>query len=451
MPRTKKRPYSVKKTPIIIARAFQSFFSHSASGGIILLLCAIIAIIWINSDLTESYKSLLATNLAFKVNDFEFSEPLVLWINDGLMAIFFLAVGLEIKREFLVGELSSRKKAVLPLAAALGGMIFPALIYAAFNSQTEFHHGWGIPTATDIAFALGALALLGNRVPVGLKVFLAALAIADDLGAVLVIALFYSQGLALFFLAAAAVITLLLLAGNKLNIRSLWFYGILGIILWFLMFKSGIHATVAGVVLAFTIPARPRISAPAFASEAKAVIGEVDAENITTGQTQDAVQQLESLCDSVQTPLQQIEHGLQPFVSYLILPVFSLANAGIYLADTDIFAAYSNTVTLGIMLGLVFGKVIGVFSFTWISVKFGIAELPSGISMRNIFGVSWLCGIGFTMSLFVAGLAFGEHQIITNTKLGIFTASLLAGIIGFLVLLRQFTPQAKNLKPRISQ
>ena len=442
MAKTRNRP-AVRRAPVAIARAFQRFFAHSAASGILLVMFAVAALVWINSGYSASYFALLQAQFSLSFNGAALTEPLLLWVNDGLMAIFFLAVGLEIKREFLVGELSTVKKAVLPLAAALGGMMFPAILYVAFNASSEFARGWGIPTATDIAFALGALALLGSRVPVGLKVFLAALAIADDLGAVLVIALFYSHGLSVYHLVMAGLIMLALLAGNKMNVRSAWFYGLLGVVLWFVVLKSGIHATVAGVVLAMTIPARPKIAAGQFAVDAQNVLTEIDPNTITAGQTQDAVQQLESLCDSVQTPLQQFEHALHPFVSYGILPLFALVNAGIYLKNTDIFAALSNSVTLGIISGLVFGKVIGVFSFTWLSVRLRLAELPAGISMNNIFGVSWLCGIGFTMSLFIAGLAFGDSWIMTNAKLGIFCASLLAGGIGYAVLRQQFTPKTR--------
>ncbi len=436
---SKKRIYSLRKKPIYILRAFQNFFAKYVSGGILLLVFAILALLWVNSEFHASYEHLFQTVITVGTHDFGLSERMIFWINDGLMAVFFLAVGLEIKREFLVGELSTSKKAFLPLFAALGGMIFPALIYATFNAQTEFSHGWGIPTATDIAFALGALALLGKRVPLGLKVFLAALAIADDLGAVVVIALFYSKGLALNYIGATALVFVFLLAGNKSNIRSSWFYGIFGIILWWCMLQSGIHATVAGVALALTIPARPRISMTDFAAQSQAAIIEIDAENIHLDKTQDAIQQLESLCDSAQTPLHKFEHALQPYVSYLILPLFSLANAGIYLRNIDLSVAYTSHITLGVMLGLVFGKVVGVFSFTWISVKIGISELPKGITIRNIFGVSWLCGIGFTMSLFVTGLAFADDVATTNAKIGIFTASLAAGMLGYMILQKQLS------------
>lgn len=435
--RMKHRRLSPKREAF--ARTFQRFSTHSEASGIILVVCAVIAVVWNNSILSSGYYSLTRAVLTIVVNGFGLAEPFIFWVNDGLMAIFFLAVGLEIKREIVVGELSSVKKAVLPLAAALGGMIFPAIIYFAFNSRGDFSHGWGIPVATDIAFALGVLALLGNRIPIGLKVFLAALAIADDVGAVAVIALFYSHGLSAAFLMASCGVVLLLLLGNRMNIRSSWFYGILGVVLWCFVLKSGIHATVAGVALAMTIPARSRIPSTTFVSQARHVLGEIDADNIIAGQTQDAVQQLESLCDSVQTPLQQFEHALQPFVSYLILPVFALVNAGILLTGLDITAIFGSSVTLGIMSGLVFGKVVGVFSFVWLAIKLRIAELPSGVGMSNMFGVSWLCGIGFTMSLFIAGLAFGESWIMTNAKIGIFCASVAAGIIGYTLLRQQFT------------
>jgi NhaA family Na+:H+ antiporter len=287
-------------------------------------------------------------------------------------------------------------------------MIFPALIYASFAASGEFSNGWGIPVATDIAFALGVLALLGQRIPLGLKVFLAALAIADDLGAVAVIAIFYSHGLSVAFLLSSCFVVLLLLLGNRFTIRSSWFYAVLGVVLWCFVLKSGIHATVAGVLLAMTIPVKSG-----------------------GGQSESEIERI--------SLLERWEHTLQPLVSYLILPVFALVNTGILLQGLDIAAVFCNSVTVGIMLGLVVGKVAGVSLFVWLAVKLRIASLPSNVSMTNIFGVSWLCGIGFTMSLFIAGLAFGESWIMNNAKIGIFSASILAGIIGYVVLRLQFT------------
>lgn len=432
--RRQVRPLSVENTG-----TFQSFFVHSAASSAIVTVCAVIAVVWSNSTLASGYYSLTRAIVTVVVNGFGLSEPFIFWVNDGLMAIFFFAVGLEIKRQIVVGELSSIKKAILPLVAALGGIIVPAIIYYFLNSGGEFSHGWGIPAATDIVVALGVLALLGNRIPVGLKVFLATLAIADNVGAMTIHALLYSHGLSAVFLVASCCIVLLLLLGNRMNVRSTWFYGVLGVVLWCFVLKSGVHATMAGFVLALTIPARPHITPTNVISEARQIVSKMAADTMAVGCMQDNIRQLGLLCHSVQTPLQKFGYALQPFVLYLILPVFALVNAGILLFRFDATSIFSNPVTIGILIGGIFGKVVGVFSFVWLGVRSRIAELPSHTSMANIFGVSWLCGIGFTMSLFMARLAFGESWIMTNVKIGMFCVSVATGIIGYLLLRLQFT------------
>ncbi|MCB0725486.1 MAG: Na+/H+ antiporter NhaA [Ignavibacteriae bacterium] len=417
---------------------FQNFFSTQASGGIILFIAAVLAIVWANSPWGHSYIELWEQH--FQIGSLDLS--LEHWINDGLMAIFFFVVGLEIKRELIIGELSSLKQASLPIIAALGGMIVPAIIYVAFNAGTDSISGWGIPMATDIAFALGVLALLGKRIPLSLKIFLTALAIVDDLGAVLVIAIFYTSKLSLVALAIGLALLLVSLVLSILHVRSPLVYAVLGIFIWIAFLQSGVHATIAGVLLAFTIPGKARIDSKSFITRSKNIISELE-NNCEIGDMVPAskefnsgVFELESNCEKVQAPMQRLEHLLAPWVAYFIMPVFALANAGLVI-EPELLGLFFNPITLGIILGLFIGKQIGVFLFSWLSVKFKLSDLPDGVSWRKIYGVSCLAGIGFTMSLFISNLAFSSDLYAQEAKLGILVASLLSGILGAVILMKE--------------
>lgn len=432
------------KHPII--RAFESFTRIETASGLLLLGCAVLALIWANSPLAESYSAIWGTYLTVGAGAFEISKPLLLWINDGLMAIFFFVVGLEIKREVLTGELASPKKAALPLAAAVGGMVVPAGFYALLNMGGPGIGGWGIPMATDIAFALGVLALLGSRAPLSLKIFLTALAIVDDLGAVLVIAFFYTAELKIAALVAAAVILGILFIVNRMHVRHPLPYVLLGIALWVAFLKSGIHATIGGVLLALMIPARQRIDAPKFGEEMDYLADRydeaADEDNMELTTEQKAVvHTLEESAEAVQTPLERLEHALHPWVAFFIMPIFALANAGVGLSGEMLGVAFGSSITLGIIAGLVLGKQIGVTLFAWLAVRAGWAEMPSGASWRQIYGVAWLTGIGFTMSLFIGGLAFEDPVALDSSKIGILVASLISGIGGWILLSSAHTPE----------
>ncbi len=441
------------RTPIErILTPFQRFAQIESSGGIILILCTIVALFWANSPWAESYHHLWEAGPDIRWGAYEFRISFHHVINDGLMVVFFFLVGLEIKREVLVGELASVKRAALPIAAALGGMVVPATIYTALNLGGPGAPGWGIPMATDIAFALGVLALLGPRAPLALKVFLAALAIADDLGAVLVIALFYTTDISWAALGMAALLLALMVASNRLGVRSPVVFLLLGIGLWVAFLLSGVHATVAGVISAMTIPARTRIDTAEFLARGRNLMDEfdragVEGKNVLTNQNQQAViQAVESACESAQAPLQRIEHGLQPWVAFGIIPLFALSNAGVHLSG-DLADAFAHPVTLGVILGLVLGKPIGITLFSWLAVRLGLAAKPEGVAWRELHGVSWLGGIGFTMSLFIANLAFPGGAMVDEAKVGILTASVCAAVIGwFLISSRK--PSAVEVAPR---
>jgi Na+:H+ antiporter, NhaA family len=405
---------------------------------VLLLLGMAIALLWANSPVGESYFHLWETKLVIGRADSPITMSLQHWINDGLMAVFFLYVGLEIKRELIVGELSTLRQASLPIVAAIGGMVVPALIYVAINAGGDALRGWGIPMATDIAFALGILQLLGSRCPISLKVFLTALAIIDDMGAILVIALFYTSSLynpALLW----ALVTLIVLIGlNKARVRHLAPYLLLGLVLWATVLASGIHATVAGVLLALTIPVRTRINAAQFSSLARSLIDEFD--RTETGDLQimsskgqrDAIHGLESASEAVQAPLLRLEHALASFVAFFILPLFALANAGVSLDGAR--APWTSAVGLGVALGLILGKPLGITLFSWAAVRANWSALPREVNWRALHGAAWLGGIGFTMALFIAGLAFERSTLLDEAKLGILLASLGAGTVGSLLV-----------------
>jgi len=395
--------------------------------------------VWANSPWAQSYDALWNTPVVIGLGGLGLAKPLVLWVNDGLMAVFFFVVGLEIKREVLVGELRAPRRAVLPAAAALGGMIVPATIYLALNLDGPGSHGWGIPMATDIAFAIGALALLGSRVPIGLKVFLTALAIVDDLGAVLVIALFYTANLDLTVLGIGLAIFGVMALLAVLRVRWVGLYMLLGVGLWVALLQSGVHATVAGVLAALTIPSTARIDAGRFRGRVRELLDRFEVLDIDPGahrllpEQQEVVYGLATLVEHVESPLHRLEHALHPWVTFAIMPIFALANAGVSI-DASLAEVALHPVTLGVVLGLVVGKLVGVLGFAWLAAATGVAELPAGATWRQMTGVAMLAGIGFTMSLFIASLAFGDSPLLDNAKVGILGASALAGLLGSLLL-----------------
>lgn len=377
--------------------AIQKFLRLEASGGIVLVFAAIVALVWANSAIAPYYVSILDTPVTVAIGALELHKPALLWINDGLMAIFFLLVGLEVKREILDGELSSMDKALLPGIAAVGGMVAPALVYVAFNIwDPATLNGWAIPAATDIAFALGVLALLGKRVPASLKVFLLALAVMDDLGAIIIIALFYTANLSVFSLAVAGIALVAMIGLNLAGVKRIAPFMLLGVVLWVAVLKSGVHATLAGVAIGLCIP-------------------------------------LQGHDEEGHSPLRHLEHLLHPWVAFGILPVFAFANAGVSLAGMS-FADLLNPVTLGIALGLFVGKQVGVFGLTWVAVKTGIGRMPDGADWRQFYGMSLLTGIGFTMSLFIGTLAFSTQGYDAAVRLGVLLGSLMSAVAGYLVL-----------------
>jgi NhaA family Na+:H+ antiporter len=427
----------------LLLRPFQEFVQAETSSGMLLLVCTIIALLWANSPWSQSYHDLWERHFVVGFVGMQLDLPLHLWINDGLMAIFFLLVGLEIKRELVAGELSQVRQALLPIMAALGGILFPALIYTAFTWSTSASAGWGIPMATDIAFALGTLALLGKRIPPALKVFLVALAIVDDLMAVLAIALFYSTGINWLALALGGVLLCGLLACNLMGMRRPFIYALLGFLLWLAIFQSGIHATIAGVLLAFTIPVRSRIDAQMFVRQSREALDAFEQGSapgvglVMDDQQQGAVRALETETEAIQTPLQRMEHALHVPVSFGIIPLFVLVNAGVALNASVLAHALLSSVSLGVLIGLVLGKQVGITLFSWLVVKLKWAQLPDGVTWRHLYGVSWLGGIGFTMSLFIANLAFAEQQssaLLDQAKVGILLALVLASTGGYLIL-----------------
>jgi NhaA family Na+:H+ antiporter len=422
------------------------FARIEAAGGILLLICTAVAVAWANSPWRGSYFDLWHMPVAIEIGTFRLSESLAHWVNDGLMAIFFFVVGLEIKRELLVGELASPRKAAIPVAAAVGGMAVPALIYALVNIGGDGMDGWAIPAATDIAFALGIMALLGKRVPLSLKVFLMAVAIVDDIGAVLVIALFYTSDISWAALGGAGVVMALLILANLLQVRKPIVYVALGLLLWLAFLQSGVHATLAGILLAFTIPSRFRIRGADFVAFSRRALDEFERaggnenELMTNQARQQWVHGLEMACEHADTPLLRLEHALVPWVAFVIMPVFALANAGVEIS-AGFGSALGSRISLGIILGLVLGKPAGIMLCTWLAVRLGLGALPEGVTWRQISATGWLAGIGFTMSLFIAYLGFGEGEQLVAAKYGILAGSLIAGGGGY-VLLRLATRPA---------
>ena len=416
---------------------FQEFFRTEAAGGALLVACACAALVVANSGWAEAYHRLLATTITIAAGGHALSLSVHQGINDGLMAIFFLLVGLEIKREALAGELASLRHAALPIAGAIGGMVVPASIYFLTNGGEMASRGWAIPMATDIAFALGVLALVAPRAPSGLKVFLAALAIVDDMGAVLVIALFYTGAIAWGALGMAGLILLLLVALNVLRVRRLTPYLLLGLGLWFFVHESGVHATIAGVLLAFAIPTRTRINAEEFSTKARSLLEYFDRTEtgdllvLTSKGQQEAIVGLERASEAVTAPLLRLEHALHGFSAFVVMPLFALSNAGVGLNGP-----FGEGVTRAVVLGLAIGKPLGITGAALAAVRLGLASLPDGVSWVALHGCAWLGGIGFTMSLFIATLAFDGTNLLDSAKVGILGGSILSGVVGAMVVRR---------------
>lgn len=443
-----------------VVAPFQRFMRFEAAGGILLIVFALGAMVWANSGASASYVALFhETTVRVGFGDWGLEKALILWINDLLMAVFFLLVGLEIKREVLVGELRSVKNAALPIAAALGGMVVPGAIYAVVNLGEDSIRGWGVPMATDIAFALGVLGLAGSRVPLSVRVFLTSLAIVDDLGALLVIAVFYTESIGVGALGKAGAVLGVMMVLNVAGVRRMVVYLLLGLVVWYFVLKSGVHATIAGVAVAMTIPARTKVDQVAYVSFARSMVDRFEGDvrgavrAWTTGAQQSAVLALEDAGKMVETPVRRLEHALIPWVAFVILPVFAIANAGVAIggaeaggvvdgaaagsADGDLGSGsvWGSRALWGVVLGLVVGKPVGVFGFAWVAQKLGIGALPVGATWRHVFGAAWLSGIGFTMALFIANLGFEDPSDLDAAKLGVLGASVIAGVVGLAVLM----------------
>ena len=436
----------LKETPIDkVTKPIQKFIQNEKAGGIVLGISVTLALILANSPLADEYHHFFEHKFGFQFDGKTYLEyNLHHWINDGLMAVFFFVVGLELKREIVAGELSNPRKALLPIAAAIGGMLVPALIYLGFNPSGEAHTGWGIPMATDIAFALGVLYLLGSRIPLSLKVFLTALAIVDDLGAVLVIAFFYTSDISMISLLIGFSFLFVMYMGNKLGVRSVLFYAFFGIIgLWTAFLLSGVHATIAAVLAAFTIPADVKIGENIFMARINKHLTRFKGLDVNdkiptlTNEQLHILEKVKKDTNQAIPPLQKLEHAMHPMVTFIIIPIFALANAGVSVLDIDMEQLFSTNVAIGVALGLLIGKVVGVVGFTWICVNLKIAPFPEGMNMKNLLGTGLLASIGFTMSLFVTSLAFAHEEYMTQAKIGIFVASIIGGVLGYIILSRQ--------------
>jgi len=419
-----------------------------AASGILLLASTLAALVWANSPWANSYYAIWHRSVSIVFGRFALTETSHEWVNDGLMAVFFFLVGLEIKREVLIGELSSLRKAAFPLLAAVGGAILPALFYLFIAHNGDAQRGWAIPMATDIAFVLGVLAILGNRVPMSLKIFVTALAIADDLIAVFVIAIFYTDRIQVVSLVVGLVGLALCLGANLLGVRKPAVYAIIGLFVWYAILKSGVHATVAGVLLAFTIPARSYVDRDSFLKHSRWLIDRFEAAPENSSEGHAAIHTMESQLALIESPLSRIEHSLHPWVSFLIMPLFAFANAGVRIFGNTAAAA-RHPVSLGVVLGLFIGKPLGIWLAARISVKSRLAAAPPELSWAEMLGVAWLCGIGFTMSLFIATLAFGEGVLLDMSKIGVLIASLASGVCASLFLLRLARSSRSNHKANV--
>lgn len=435
----------MKKTPIdrLVLKPISKLIKSSSASGIVLFTAVVIALILANSPWAHQFNEFWEYNFSIQLADMSVSKNLHHWINDGLMAVFFFVIGLELKREIMGGELSNPRNAILPIGAGLGGMLFPALIYLMFNHGGNAIDGWGIPMATDIAFALAILHLLGDKVPTSLKVFLTVLAIADDLGAVLVIALFYTSEISLQSLGIASVFLSVMFIGNLMGVRSLLFYTVVGLGGFWLSFSmSGVHATISGVIAAFAIPADVKIKGLNYIAKLKGLISQFEKAKIDKKSTLisdeqiTVIEKVKFYSKAALTPLQQLENYLHPIIAFIIMPIFALANAGITF-DSHILQELNSPVTYGIIFGLVIGKFIGITAIVKLLTLFKIAKLPKEITWRHIIGVAFIAGVGFTMSLFINNLAFTDQAYISQAKTGILFASIIAGVIGFIILYKK--------------
>ncbi|MBW3578360.1 MAG: Na+/H+ antiporter NhaA [Actinobacteria bacterium] len=435
--------------PTAVVQPVLAFMRTEASGGIVMLVAAVAALIWANSPWSASYEALISTHLTLELGGIDVLDHTVQeWVNDALMVIFFFVVGLEIKRELVVGELRDPRAAALPAVAALGGMVAPALIYLAFNAGTPASRGWGIPMATDIAFAIGVVSLVGTRVPISAKLFLLALAIVDDLGAILVIAVFYTADVSVGWLAVAVAGLLLVVVMQRLHVRAELLYLLAGTVVWLGMLESGVHATIAGVALGLLTPTASFYRPEEFTSAARRLVDRVDAytghpgapeDARTTERTQALSRDVERLAHESVSPLHRLEHKLAPWSSFLVVPIFAFANAGVRISQEELAGAVGDSVVVGVFLGLLVGKVIGVTGAAWLAVRLGVARLPHGTGWGQMAGLGLLAGIGFTVALFVTALAFDDPDLVASAKLGIFAASLVAGAVGFAWL--RFVPR----------
>ena len=420
-----------------ISRPFQMFMAHKLSGACLLIGCTAVALVWANSPLQSLYDGWLNTKAGLALGDYALSKSIAHWINDGLMGIFFFVVGLEIKRELLAGELANPRQALLPILAALGGMAVPACIYIMINPDGPALSGWGIPMATDIAFALGILALF--PVSVALKVFLTALAIVDDIGAILVVAIFYTEDIATGSLAIGGLLLLVSIGMNAAGVRNPIIYVVIGFVVWVAFLKSGVHATLAAVLMAFTIPARTKLAGQQFYEHTEALLqrlkdtGLPAGNSLLTTQQHSIVHSMEQVTEQATAPLQELEHALMPFVTFFILPVFALANAGILLT-ADFSGTLADPVALGVILGLVVGKPLGIWLFTLLAVKTNIARLPADVTLPQVAAVSMLAGVGFTMALFISTIAFVDPSLIEIAKTGVLAGSLISALAGCALL-----------------
>ncbi|HZD24510.1 MAG TPA: Na+/H+ antiporter NhaA [Acidimicrobiia bacterium] len=431
---------SERFVPKTFIRPLVRFSQIEASSGIVLLLAAVIALIWANSAWGDTYFSLLEQHTNIEFFAFHLEESVLDLINDGLMAVFFFVVGLEIKRELILGDLRDPKAAALPVMAALGGMVVPALIFLSFNAGTPASHGWGIPMATDIAFAVGVVSLLGSRVPPGAKLFLLAIAIADDIGAIAVIAIFYTSDLNAGYFGAAIAGLVVVWIASKVHVRAMWFYVPAAFVIWYLTLESGVHATLAGVALAFLTPAGPYYEPQEFDQRARSILDQYDADNRTDRQAQDHSDYeallLSDIANESVSPLSRLEHKLVGWSSFVVVPLFALANAGVDFRGVSIGEALTNKVALGVGLGLLIGKISGISLASFGAVRSGMGKLPPGTGWNHVIGLSTVAGVGFTVALFVTGLAFTDPGVTDLAKVGIFSGSLVAGIIGTILLSR---------------
>lgn len=417
------------------------FMRQEKSGGIVLAVAVVIALALANSPWHENFAHFFEHHLGFVVDSTPyFNFSIAHWINDGLMSLFFFVVGLELKREFIGGELRDIHKVVLPVGAAIMGMLVPAGIFLALNFGTEVSGGWGIPMATNIAFALALVYMLGDRVPLSAKVFLTTLAIVDDLGSVIVIALFYTSNISVSSIAVGVAFLLIMFIANKMGVKSVLFYGMLGVCgVWTAFLMSGIHATIAAVLAAFMIPADSKIPEATFIARMRRqlrLFEKADSNDVRTLEHEqvEIIAQVKSEAINALPPLQRLEHGMHPFVSFVIMPIFALANAGVNFVEMDMASIFSNNVALGVMLGLLLGKPIGVVASVWILVKLGIGKRSASMTWRRFIGLGFLASIGFTMSMFVTSLAFTDPALHVQAKVGIFAASILGGVIGYRLL-----------------